>query len=237
MNTISTNQFLSKINFKQVTFIESVSSDDELGNVLKGESILTSAIHFIDSTTLLTAQPLNYFRVLAHGRMLDVPSTDFKTGLETKRLVPLDAVHHLERVREQDGGKRNSREPAEALIVYRAYDPECPSQHFQMPVAVSLIDDLLVRDAGGLIDIGGGKFVFADEVENARPIEAKNIARLAQCEDRGEGPDKPPVSIIELSDGAFIPSPFPAQTVEGMVGRPLPSACLSCLRYEAGISP
>lgn len=220
MHTISINQFLSKINFKQVAHIEPLSS-----NSAAEENGAASAIRFIDSSRLLTAQPLDYFRALARGRMLDVPHADFKTGIEMKRLVPLDAIHHLKRVPEKSG---------EALIVYRAYDPVCPSKHFRLPVPASLIEDLLDRDEGGLIDIGGGKFVFSGEVENARPMEAKNIARLAQCGE--DGPDTPPVSIIELSDGAIIPSAFLAQTVEGMVRRPLPSACLPSFCYEAGLS-
>lgn len=238
MHTISINTFLSRINFKQVAYIKPVSTGGGSENACRDDGDVTSAVNFLGSSTLLTAQPLDYFRALAHGRMLDVPYTDFKTGVEMKRLVPLDAIHHLELVsRREDEAEHyghGGTEHPQARIIYRAYDPACPERHCQMPVPASLIDALLDRDEGGLIDIGGGKFVFADEIENARPMEAKNIARLAQCEE--DGPDRPPVSIIELSDAAFIPSSFHVQTVEGMVRRPLPSACPPSFHYEAGLS-
>ncbi len=153
-----------------------------------------------------------------------------------KRLVPRDAVHHLELLSGREDRKEPSGEafePAEARIVYRAFDPVHPERRFQLAVALGLIDELLDRDTGGVIDIGGGKFVFADDVENARALVPRNIARIARCEAQIEPLGQPYVSIIELSDGAIIPSPFPVHAVEGMVQRPLPSAFLPPFRYDA----
>lgn len=243
MSTVSINHFLSRINFKQVAYLQALGQEDWRGPVSQTRCEHLTALVFIDGTVLFSSQPLDYFLALAHGRMLDIPCADSNAGRKTEWLVPLDAVHHLELVSGQDDEVEAVGQNAgssDARIIYRAYDPACPARHFQIPVPVSLIDDLLDRDEGGLIDIGGSKFVFAGEVENARPLEAKNIARLAQCEDGNEGSDKPPVSIVELSDGAFIPSSFHVQTVEGMVQRPLPSAFMSRSRYkayrEAGLS-
>ncbi len=55
MSTISINQFLAGINFKQVAFIEPVSSDGTSEEAPQAKSEITSAVKFIGSTTLLTA--------------------------------------------------------------------------------------------------------------------------------------------------------------------------------------
>jgi hypothetical protein len=111
----------------------------------------------------------------------------------------------------------------QAKIVSRAYDPACPEKRFQMQIPASVIDDLLDSDRPSLIDIGRGNFVFADEVEDARPLEPWQIARLAR-EKPEDGSAEPPVSLVHLRGGEFIPSSFPARAIEGMLGRILPSA-------------
>lgn len=227
MSTISINKFLANIDFKQVAYIEAVSSENAPESSERGVSETKSAVHFIGSSTLLTGQTRDYFQALAHGRVLSVPSE----AETTERIIPLDAIHHFE-LRSEDGsdgcalgGDHEMAKPDDAVVVYRVFDPECSEQRFQMPVPPAVIDDLLDRDDGAaLIDIGNGRFVFAGDIEDARPLKAWQIARLAGEPSSDEIPWEPPVTILELKGGEFIQSSFYARTIEGMVGRPLPSA-------------
>lgn len=233
MNTISIHAFLTRIDFRQVAFIQPASSCNSLGGHYSLSAAANSAINFIGSSTLVTEQSPDYFRDLARGRVLSIVAS------EEIRLVPLDAIHHLEIVTgEADESKRSDEdrqdgEQPEARIIYRAYDPACPEQRFQMSMPARIIDDLLDNDQAGVIDIGRGKFVFADAVEDARPLKPRQIAKLAQGRSAEDAPCEPSVSIVQLRGGDFIPSSFPAYAIEGMVGRALPSA--GVLRSRCGV--
>jgi len=85
----------------------------------------------------------------------------------------------------------------------------------------------LDRDNGALIDIGRGTLVFANAIEDARPLEAWQIAEFEKRQEaEAKVSDEPPVRIVSLKDGGFIPSSFLAGTIEGIVQRPLPSASI-----------
>lgn len=229
MPTISINEFLSRVDLKQIAFIESLSSESMSGSVSKEFGKLNSAVSFIGSSTLLTPQSLDYFKALAHGRMLDIGPFDLPKAHAENRLVPLSAILNLELVpdnndpRDEPASAVETRSCSSAHIVYRAYDPCRPERRYRKKIPSSLIDKLLDRDTDALVDIGNGKFVFANEIEDARPLEAWQIARLAKTHQE-DGPDEPPLSILVLRQGEFIASSFAAQTIEGMIGRPLPSA-------------
>ncbi len=232
MDMISINEFLSRVDLRTVAYIEPVSGDRHCGSMLDGPDAPASAIRFIGGSTLLCGQSLDYFRALAHGRMLAV---SVSTKADQARLVPLDAIHHFEIDPEAEHLSTPEQDDhlPKAKIVYRAYDPAHPERRFQMLVAASVIDDLLDRDTASIIAIGRGKFVFADEIEDARPLKAWQIMRFANVPNAQDALCEPPVTIVSLSGGEFIPSSFYARTIEGMLGRPLPSACAPRFRHDA----
>jgi hypothetical protein len=52
---------------------------------------------------------------------------------------------------------------------------------FQKTLKADLLDDLMDRDNGVIIDLGNGKFRLADEIENARPLSDCELSRFS-CE-------------------------------------------------------
>ncbi len=93
-----------------------------------------------------------------------------------------------------------------------------------MPIPSSVIDALLEDDDPPLVNLGQGKYVFADHVEDARPLEPHQVARLSQCQPSEDAVRQPPLAIVQLNGGDIIPSSIGARAIEIMVGRSLPSA-------------
>ena len=226
MTSISINQFLARVDLKQVAYIESLCSTPNAKSLGEAFGSPQTILSFLGAPTLLSAQSLDYFRALAHGHVLEVSAPVKADGAQGEtRLIPIDAIHHLEMIDDEDldsalaeGGSGHAR------IIYNAYNPANPERRFEMDIPATLIDDLLDCDSGALLDIGRGQFVFADTIEDARALKPRQIARLAGERLPDSPRSEPPVSVIELQGGAFIPSSFCAHTIEGLVGRPLPSA-------------
>ena len=161
MSRVSINKFLSSINFKQVAYVQALSQENwpEPVSQIYGEQ--RTALVFTDGTVFLSGQPLDYYRALAHGRMLDIPCAATKTAEKTKRLVPLDAIHHLELVSECENIAEVSSddcvEPAGALklrqcIIAPAFAVHLPSAvrspHPQRPLTACRVGTRPSFEAG-----------------------------------------------------------------------------------------
>ncbi len=148
-------------------------------------------------------------------------------------LVPVDSIRHLEPISEEERAAMKAAygdvapeaiDAKRTRIVYRALDPANPQRYFQKTFAADILDDLLDRESHFIIDIGNGKFVLADEVEDARALSEKELARLSRKYALKARNGEPLITSVVLTGDEFILSSLPAQAIETMVQRPLPSA-------------
>lgn len=227
------------INLKDISVIEKLSSGelDKLAARYEGEAAdyaaFNSAVRLIGGTTKLAVQSISDLIGLANGRVLNLsaPSEDGSTNMSGP-LVPIDAIRHLEPVSEEERAAMKQSygdvdpeviEAKRMRIVYRALDPANPQRYFQKTFAADILDDLMDRDRGFLVDIGNGKYVLADEIVDACPLSDKQINRLSRKYALTARSGEALITSITLTDDEFILSSLPAQQIEALVERPLPS--------------
>jgi hypothetical protein len=225
------------ITLKDVSVIEQLTDKDvqsmaaSYGGDPQDFAAFNSAVRLVDGSTKLAVQTLDDFVKLTRGRVLGMG-----TGANGKAfagpLVPIDAIRHLEPVSDDERAGMKAAygdvdpeaiDAKRTRIVYRALDPANPQRYFQKTFAADILDDLLDRDASFIIDIGGGKFVLADEIEDARPLSEKELARLSRKYAMKARNGEALITSIVLTGDEFILSSLPAQAIETLVERPLPS--------------
>jgi hypothetical protein len=228
------------IDLKGVSVIEALTPGeiDKLAERYNGNpndfAIFNSAVRLVDGSTELAVQTLEDLRRLAKGRVLNMASAGSGNGKALSGpLIPLEAIRHLEPISDEERGAMKAAYGDDAApeaidakrtrIVYRALDPANPQRYFQKTFQADILDDLLDRDKGFLIDIGGGKYVLADEIEDARPLSERDTQRLSRKYALKARDGNPLITSVVLTGEEFILSSLPAETIETLVERPLPS--------------
>jgi hypothetical protein len=197
-------------------------------------AMFNSAVRLVDGSTKLAVQSLDDLRRLTKGRVLSMAAAGSANGKALAGpLVPLEAIRHLEPISDEEraamkaayGDDANSEaiDAKRTRIIYRTLDPANPQRYFQKTFQADILDDLLDRDKGFLIDIGNGKFVLADEIEDARPLSERDTQRLSRKYALKARDGNPLITSVVLTGEEFILSSLPAQTIETLVERPLPS--------------
>jgi len=226
------------IDLKEVAVIEPLTPAErhKLAERYEGKAedyaVFHSAVRLVGGTTKLAVHKVSDFSRLTNGRVLNMGSADSEGGDITGPLVPLDAIRHLEPISDEERAAMKSAyaetapeaiEAKRTRIAYRALDPANPQRYFQKTFAADILDDLMDRDAGFLIDIGGGKYVLADEIVDAKPLSERDTSRLSRKYTLTARNGDPLITSIVLSDDEFILSSLSAETIGKMVERPLPA--------------
>lgn len=190
-------------------------------------------MRLIGGTTKLAVQSVSDFIELTKGRVLNMsaPAEGGSTDMAGP-LVPTDAIRHLEPVSEEERASMKAAyndvdpeaiETKRTRIVYRALDPANPQRYFQKTFQADILDDLMDRDRDFLIDIGNEKYVLADEVVDASPLSDRQLNRLSRKYALTARNGEALITSITLTGDEFILSSLPAEQIEALVERPLPS--------------
>jgi hypothetical protein len=196
-------------------------------------AVFRSAVRFIDGSTKLAVQSVADITRLAKGRVLPMAAGLAESGKRVaKQIVPVDAIRHFERISDEEraamsaaygGGNPEAIAAKRTRIVYRGLDPSNPKRYFQKTFEADVLDNLMDQDSAFVIDIGNGKFVLADEIEDARPLSERELARLSRKYALKARTGEALTTSIVLTGGEFILSSRSAEAIEALVERPLPS--------------
>lgn len=226
------------IKLKDVSVIEPLTAAeiDKLAARYDGDAAdyaaFNSAVRLISGPTKLAVQTVDDLAKLTGGRVLDVGLGGANGTPGSGPFVPVDAIRHLEPVSDEERSRMKAAytdvdpeaiDAKRTRIVYRALDPANPQRYFQKTFAADILDDLMDRDRGFLIDIGNGKYVLADEVVDARPLSERELKRLSRKYELTAKNGEALVTSIALTEEEFILSSLPAEQIEALVERPLPS--------------
>lgn len=239
MNTHIIINRRTPITLRNVAVIEPFTDKDiqnmvaNYGGSEEDFSAFNSAVRLVDGTTKLAVQTTEQIKKLMAGRFISMAKGDGANhGQGGVALVPVDAIRHLEPISDEEREAMKSAygdvdpeaiDMKRTRIVYRALDPANPQRYFQKTFEADILDDLMDRDKGFIIDIGNGKFVLADEVEDARTLSEKELARLSRKYALKARNGEPLITSVVLTGEEFILSSLPAQKIETLVERPLPS--------------
>lgn len=241
-NTNITLNVKTPVKLRDVTVIERVNAADRDRLVAKTGlpperfEAFQSNLRFIDGANMLVTQSFEEIAARAGHRLVIVGTEKVGGKLDATRLVPMDAIRHVEFLTRADLHAMKARyketdpsriDALKTRIVYFGLDPASveagkPSLYRKM-FPVDLRYEIKGLQKLDLVDIGHSRFLLASEIMDAKNLSEAELQSLSRKYNLKSDKDGDLTTSITLRGGDLIMSSVPGEEIARRAKAMLPS--------------